>query len=222
MIENFSLPQQAASAFDKLRRHPLLGPGIISLVIKVAGAGLSYVMLVAFAHLLSPAEYGVFAFSFNLSIVVAAFFGFGYATAITRLVWLRRVISAWVTTSQVSKFGQKGGPWTAANSPGTKEEGGWSLTRREHSTACTYTCQALLCGDFCHICRAGAGTNRAATRSGPSRTTGRLPGARSRVRRCRQRGRRTPHRQPSYWVGRPWSGPGRARSIARAAETAAR
>jgi O-antigen/teichoic acid export membrane protein len=62
----------------------LLGPGIFSLVIKVSGAGLSYLMLVAFARLLAPDQFGVFAFSFNLAIVVATIIGFGYSTAILR------------------------------------------------------------------------------------------------------------------------------------------
>lgn len=64
--------------------HRFFGSGLISLLIKVAGAGLSYIMFVAFAHMLSPDQYGVFAFSFNLAIVIAAFIGFGYSTAILR------------------------------------------------------------------------------------------------------------------------------------------
>ena len=62
----------------------LFSSGMISLIIKVAGAGLSYFMFVAFAHLLSAEDYGVFAFSFNLAIVVAAVAGFGYSTAVMR------------------------------------------------------------------------------------------------------------------------------------------
>ncbi len=72
---------------DKLRSalgHRLVGSGIISLLIKVAGAGLSYLMFVAFAHLLSAEDYGVFAFSFNLAIVISACAGFGYSTAVMR------------------------------------------------------------------------------------------------------------------------------------------
>jgi O-antigen/teichoic acid export membrane protein len=64
--------------------HRLVGSGIISLFIKVAGAGLSYLMFVAFAHLLSAEDYGDFAFSFNLGIVVSACAGFGYSTAVMR------------------------------------------------------------------------------------------------------------------------------------------
>ena len=64
--------------------NKLFSSGVASLSIKVAGAGLSYLMFVAFAHLMSAEDYGVFAFSFNLAIVVAAFSGFGYSTAIMR------------------------------------------------------------------------------------------------------------------------------------------
>jgi O-antigen/teichoic acid export membrane protein len=62
----------------------LLGSGLISLLIKVAGAGLSYVMFVAFARMLSPDQYGSFAFAFNLAVVIASVIGFGYSTAILR------------------------------------------------------------------------------------------------------------------------------------------
>jgi O-antigen/teichoic acid export membrane protein len=62
----------------------LVGSGIISLLIKFAGAGLSYLMFVAFARLLTAEDYGVFAFSFNLAIVISACAGFGYSTAVMR------------------------------------------------------------------------------------------------------------------------------------------
>ncbi len=62
----------------------LVGSGIISLLIKVAGAGLSYLMFVAFARLLTAEDYGIFAFSFNLAIVISACAGFGYSTAVMR------------------------------------------------------------------------------------------------------------------------------------------
>ena len=62
----------------------LVGSGVISLLIKVAGAGLSYLMFVAFARLLTAQAYGVFAFSFNLAIVISACAGFGYSTAVMR------------------------------------------------------------------------------------------------------------------------------------------
>lgn len=68
----------------RLAGSKLLGPGIISLAIKVSGAGLSYLMLVAFARMLAPDQFGIFAFSFNLAIVAATVIGFGYSTAILR------------------------------------------------------------------------------------------------------------------------------------------
>ncbi|MDE2447132.1 MAG: oligosaccharide flippase family protein [Alphaproteobacteria bacterium] len=74
----------AVSRFKLLLGNRLLSTGLISLVIKVAGAGLSYLMFVAFARMLSAEDYGVFAFSFNLAIVISAFAGFGYSTAILR------------------------------------------------------------------------------------------------------------------------------------------
>ncbi len=69
---------------QSLLRHRLFSSGLISLLIKVSGAGLSYLMFVAFAHILNAENYGVFAFSFNLAVVVSAFAGFGYSTAIMR------------------------------------------------------------------------------------------------------------------------------------------
>jgi O-antigen/teichoic acid export membrane protein len=60
------------------------GPGLIALVIKVAGAGLSYAMFVALAHLLAPEEYGRFAFGLNLAIIFAAIGGVGFSVGIMR------------------------------------------------------------------------------------------------------------------------------------------
>lgn len=76
--------QKIKSKLKSILGNRLFGSGMISLAIKVFGAGLSYLMFVAFAHLLSAEDYGVFAFSFNLAIVVAAFAGFGYSTAVMR------------------------------------------------------------------------------------------------------------------------------------------
>jgi O-antigen/teichoic acid export membrane protein len=61
-----------------------MGPGLIALAIKVAGAGLSYVMFVALARLLSPEEYGRFAFGLNLAIIFAALGGMGFSVGIMR------------------------------------------------------------------------------------------------------------------------------------------
>ena len=72
---------------EKLRQNPdrrLLGPSLISFAIKFAGAGISYIMLVTFAHMMSPDEYGKFAFIFNLAIVIAGVIGFGFPTGIMR------------------------------------------------------------------------------------------------------------------------------------------
>ena len=79
-----NIEQQKVGSVKSLLRSKLLGSGMISLLIKVSGAGLSYLMFVAFAHLLNAQDYGVFAFSFNLAVVVSAFAGFGYSTAIMR------------------------------------------------------------------------------------------------------------------------------------------
>lgn len=81
---NTKIEQQKQGSLKSLLGNKLLGSGMISLLIKVSGAGLSYLMFVAFAHLLNAEDYGVFAFSFNLAVVVSAFAGFGYSTAIMR------------------------------------------------------------------------------------------------------------------------------------------
>ncbi|NMD09313.1 MAG: lipopolysaccharide biosynthesis protein [Phyllobacteriaceae bacterium] len=62
----------------------IYGKGISALVIKVASAGTSYLMLVAFANLLSPEDYGYFGYILNLSILLSALFGLGLPTAIMR------------------------------------------------------------------------------------------------------------------------------------------
>ena len=58
--------------------------GLISLVIKAVGAILSYAMVVSFAHMLGPEEYGRFAAGLNTAIILAAFTGFGFSTGIMR------------------------------------------------------------------------------------------------------------------------------------------
>ena len=62
----------------------IVGPGLISLIIKVIGAVVTYVMIVALARLMSIEEYGRFAFGLNLSIIVAALGGLGFQTGILR------------------------------------------------------------------------------------------------------------------------------------------
>ena len=76
--------QTLCSGLTALMGHKLFGSGLISLIIKVAGAGIGYMMFVALAHLLAPDQYGAFAFSFNLAVVVSAVIGFGYPTGIMR------------------------------------------------------------------------------------------------------------------------------------------
>jgi O-antigen/teichoic acid export membrane protein len=49
----------------------LMGPGLISLVVKVTSAGLSYLMLVAFARMLPAEDYGYFGVMTNVAIVVS-------------------------------------------------------------------------------------------------------------------------------------------------------
>jgi O-antigen/teichoic acid export membrane protein len=62
----------------------LVGPGLLALIIKISGAALSYIMYVAFAHMLSPSDYGYFGLSFNLAILLATVCSFGLPTAIMR------------------------------------------------------------------------------------------------------------------------------------------
>ena len=57
---------------------------VISLAIKMSGAVLSYAMIVAFARMLTPEEYGRFATGLNSAIIIAALGGFGFSTGIMR------------------------------------------------------------------------------------------------------------------------------------------
>jgi O-antigen/teichoic acid export membrane protein len=58
--------------------------GVISLMIKMAGAALSYVSIVAFAHLLDAEQYGRFAFGLNAAIIISAIGNLGTSTGIMR------------------------------------------------------------------------------------------------------------------------------------------
>ncbi len=62
----------------------LFGGGAAALAIKVASAGTSYLMLVAFANMLHTAEYGHFGYILNLSVLLSALFGLGLPTHIMR------------------------------------------------------------------------------------------------------------------------------------------
>jgi O-antigen/teichoic acid export membrane protein len=62
----------------------LLGPGLAALIIKVASAAFSYLMLVAFARMLDPVTYGHFGVMLNISIVLSAVAALGLPTAAMR------------------------------------------------------------------------------------------------------------------------------------------
>jgi O-antigen/teichoic acid export membrane protein len=78
---------------ESIAQSRLAMAGIISLVIKVAGAVLSYASIVAFAHLLDAEQYGRFAFGLNAAIIVAAVGNCGTSTAIMRY-WPKYQVSA--------------------------------------------------------------------------------------------------------------------------------
>ena len=62
----------------------LFGSGAAALIIKVASAGTSYLMLVAFANMLHATEYGYFGYILNLSVLLSALFGLGLPTHVMR------------------------------------------------------------------------------------------------------------------------------------------
>ncbi len=62
----------------------VFGSGFAAVMVKIAAAGFGYLMFVVMAKLLSPDEYGKFAFGFNLSIVIGTIAGLGATTAIMR------------------------------------------------------------------------------------------------------------------------------------------
>ncbi len=62
----------------------LVGPGLSALIIKLASAGCSYIMLVAFARMLSAADYGHFGVMLNIAIVVSALAAMGLPTGVMR------------------------------------------------------------------------------------------------------------------------------------------
>jgi O-antigen/teichoic acid export membrane protein len=62
----------------------LLGPGLAALTIKILSAGLSYIMLVAFARMLSVEGYGHFGVMLNISIVLSAIAALGLPTGVMR------------------------------------------------------------------------------------------------------------------------------------------
>lgn len=60
--------------------------GASALVIKIAAAALSFLMLVVIANSMSPAEYGKFAFGFSLAITLSTIAGLGLGTAVLRFL----------------------------------------------------------------------------------------------------------------------------------------
>jgi O-antigen/teichoic acid export membrane protein len=62
----------------------LAGPAFFAFAIKIASAGLSYLMLVAFARMLGADDYGKFGVMLNLGIVLSTVIGFGLPTTILR------------------------------------------------------------------------------------------------------------------------------------------
>lgn len=62
----------------------LVSSGLAALLIKIATAGLSYLMFVFFARFMSSGEFGRFAFGFSLATALAAFAAAGLSTAVLR------------------------------------------------------------------------------------------------------------------------------------------
>jgi O-antigen/teichoic acid export membrane protein len=62
----------------------LAGPAFFAFAIKIVSAGLSYLMLVAFARMLGADDYGKFGVMLNLGIVLSTVIGFGLPTTILR------------------------------------------------------------------------------------------------------------------------------------------
>ena len=67
--------------------------GVISLMIKMAGAVLSYVSIVVFAHLLDAEQYGRFAFGLNAAIIISAIGNLGTSTGIMRY-WPKYLVAS--------------------------------------------------------------------------------------------------------------------------------
>jgi O-antigen/teichoic acid export membrane protein len=70
----------------------IVGTGLISFLIKFAGAALAYVMIVAFARMMSAEEYGRFAFGLNLAVILSVVGGLGFSTGILRY-WPKYIVS---------------------------------------------------------------------------------------------------------------------------------
>jgi O-antigen/teichoic acid export membrane protein len=82
----------------------LFGAGLSALLIKVTSAGLSYLMLVAFARLLGPEQYGHFGVMLNVAIVLSTVVAFGLPTGIMRF-WAGHVAKSEVMLAQGFNIG---------------------------------------------------------------------------------------------------------------------
>lgn len=67
-----------------LAKQSLSRSGLYAMLIKGGGAALSYVMIVAFAHLLSLEDYGAFAYGLNAAVILSTIIGFGLPTGAMR------------------------------------------------------------------------------------------------------------------------------------------
>ena len=76
------MPRPAADLTAVLRAG--LGKSIVSLLIKVATAGLTYLMYVALARAMGATEYGYFAFGLSLATILSIAAAMGQQTAILR------------------------------------------------------------------------------------------------------------------------------------------
>jgi O-antigen/teichoic acid export membrane protein len=95
MLPRHSTPMIApdrTTAISRLKEHlggdefvrSLLASGFAALLIKTATAGLSYLMFVFFARILSSGEFGRLAFAFSLATTLAAFAAAGLSTGVLR------------------------------------------------------------------------------------------------------------------------------------------
>ena len=75
--------ESKSKGIGSLRNHLFRG-GLAALVIKISAAGLSYVMFVVLARIMSGAEYGWYAFGFSLAMFFSFVVALGQPTAILR------------------------------------------------------------------------------------------------------------------------------------------
>jgi O-antigen/teichoic acid export membrane protein len=80
----FHVSQRLRSILGDQLTAKLLGPGLSALIIKIASAGCSYIMLVGFARMLDQKAYGHFGVMLNIAIVISAIAAFGLPTGVMR------------------------------------------------------------------------------------------------------------------------------------------